>query len=153
MFQNRETTLNGPNRNDHSPKRSPTVYIRSQEPTDQSSYQGVVTYQIVKAQQGEVTQLSPISQTNSTPRHAQTAKEYTNSSFQPDDVFLFPETVSRSTSTGYEEIASPRVLEKAVVIPQRPNSNGMKPQHLHVRYNSDEGPSKSNVSKEDAFII
>lgn len=146
-FQNRQVgVVNRPDPNSISEKRPPIVYIRSEE-----GEEGLVTYQIVKAPKEGVDQLSPVSQTHSTPNHSRATK-YSNSCFEPDDVFLFPETGSQCASSSYEEVASPAILEKRNVPPEN-HQTAKLPQIPNARYSTDTKTNRSNRLKEESLVI
>lgn len=146
-FQNRQVgVVNRPDPNSISEKRPPIVYIRSEE-----GEEGLVTYQIVKAPKEGVDQLSPVSQTHSTPNHSRATK-YSNSCFEPDDVFLFPETGSQCASSSYEEVASPAILEKRNVPPEN-HQTAKLPQIPNARYSTDTKTNRSNTLKEESLVI
>lgn len=147
VFQNRQVgVFNRPDPNSISEKRPPIVYIRSE-----GAQEGLVTYQIVKTQQEGVDQLSPVSQTHSTQNHTRATK-YSNSCFEPDDVFLFPENGSQCASSNYEEVASPSILEQRNVLPENPQTTKL-PQIPNPRCSADTKTNRSKRLNEDSLVI
>lgn len=152
-FQDKTITANGQKPISTSPKRPPTVYIRSGETVDAEAYNGIVTYQIMKTQQEGVHQLTPISHQNTIPNHSNGQNAFNNDGFESDNAFLFPDTISQSPSTSYEEVASPRILEQAKALPPRPAEilNNHKTDNPILYSNGD--IRKSTFSRDEAFII